>query len=108
MGDQEVDIISIVSPITKYAKSIKDKDDILYELEKAIFIATQGRPGPVWIDLPVNIQGAQVDLDVLKKFTSNSFDYSNEIALLPNKENLPPQIEILINKIKEAEITMEI
>jgi len=56
VGFQETDIISIVKPITKYAKMVTDAKDIRYELEKAIHIAKSGRPGPVLLDLPLNMQ----------------------------------------------------
>ena len=53
VGFQEADIVAIVSPITKYAKLITKPEDIKYELEKALFIATDGRPGPVLLDIPM-------------------------------------------------------
>ena len=61
IGDQEFDIISVVKPMTKYAVIIKDKHDVLWELEKAYQMAISGRPGPVWIDVPLDIQGATVE-----------------------------------------------
>lgn len=61
LGDQEVDIISVVRPLTKFAATIKDPHDVRWVLEKAIHEATSGRPGPVWVDVPHNIQSAMVD-----------------------------------------------
>ncbi|NDC40859.1 MAG: thiamine pyrophosphate-binding protein [Chitinophagia bacterium] len=61
LGDQEVDIVRVVSPLTKYATTITQPDHIVAELDKAIDIAISGRPGPVWIDVPMNIQGATFD-----------------------------------------------
>lgn len=61
IGDQEFDIISVVKPMTKYATMIKDPKDILTELEKAYYIALEGRPGPVWIDIPLDIQGFNLE-----------------------------------------------
>jgi acetolactate synthase I/II/III large subunit len=61
LGDQEVDIIPVVRPITKYAVSVTDPATIRYHLEKALFLALDGRPGPVWIDVPIDIQAAPVD-----------------------------------------------
>jgi acetolactate synthase-1/2/3 large subunit len=78
VGDQEHDIISTVKSMTKYATLITDKNNILYELEKAYDLATSGRPGPVWIDIPLDIQGSIVDKNKLKI-------YSNKIT--------PPQID---------------
>ncbi len=73
IGDQEFDIVSAVKPMTKYATMIKDKNNILYELEKAYKIATTGRPGPVWIDIPLDIQGAVVNENDLRKYHNQSF-----------------------------------
>jgi len=65
-GVQEVDIISLVKPITKYAVTINKPEDIKQELEKAVGLARSGRQGPVWIDVPLDIQGAPVDPTSLK------------------------------------------
>lgn len=59
LGDQEAPIIEIVKPITKYAKMITDPQSMPHELQKAVQIAVTGRPGPVWLDIPLNVQGAQ-------------------------------------------------
>lgn len=68
LGDQEADIVSIVTPITKYAKTVYDPLDIKYELDKAIAIALDGRPGPVWLDIPLDVQGAVVDETQFREF----------------------------------------
>jgi len=68
MGQQEVDIVSVVKPITKYAKTIVDPDTIRYELEKAVYLATHGRRGPVWIDIPLDVQAASIDENALEGF----------------------------------------
>ncbi len=65
LGDQEINIVDIVAPITKYAKLVTDSNHIKIELEKAIHIATSGRPGPVWLDIPLNVQGAPIDVGSL-------------------------------------------
>ena len=67
-GSQEVDIISLVKPITKYAVTIKDPQSIRYHLEKAVHLARSGRPGPVWIDIPIDVQAAPIEPDSLKGF----------------------------------------
>lgn len=72
VGDQEYDIISTVKPMTKYATLITDKNDILFELEKAYELATSGRPGPVWIDIPLDIQGALVEKQDLKIYNNKN------------------------------------
>jgi len=59
-GQQEADIVAIVGPITKYAVMITEPAQIAAELDKALHLATTGRPGPVWIDIPLDIQSMQV------------------------------------------------
>ena len=68
-GVQEVDIIEVVKPLTKYAEMVENPEDIRYHLEKAFSIATGGRPGPVWIDVPLDVQGRLVEEESLKGFT---------------------------------------
>lgn len=67
-GVQEVDIVSIVGPITKYAVTVLDPGTIRFHLEKAIHIARTGRPGPVWIDIPLDVQSVDVDPDGMSGF----------------------------------------
>lgn len=68
LGDQEVNIVRVVEPLTKYAKMVTDPYDIDAVLDEAIYHATTGRPGPVWVDVPINIQAAPIDPKKLKKF----------------------------------------
>src|SRR3989338_11202825 len=56
LGFQELNVIDMVRPITKYAEMILNPEDIRFHLEKAIYLATNGRPGPVWLDIPLDIQ----------------------------------------------------
>ncbi|AIQ55088.1 hypothetical protein R70331_28785 [Paenibacillus sp. FSL R7-0331] len=67
-GTFEVDIVPIVKSITKYAAFIDSPESIKYHLEKAVFMAQDGRPGPVLLDIPLNIQGAIIDPDLLEGF----------------------------------------
>jgi acetolactate synthase-1/2/3 large subunit len=69
LGDQEVDIISMVKGITKYAVEISDPNSIRFHLEKAIYLSTSGRPGPVWISIPVDVQAAEVDIEQCEGFS---------------------------------------
>jgi acetolactate synthase-1/2/3 large subunit len=64
-GDQELDIEELVRPITKYATMVTDPRSIRYHLEKALYLATSGRPGPCWLDIPLDVQAAQIDPDDL-------------------------------------------
>ncbi len=61
LGDQEVDIVSMVRSITKYAVLVEDPADIRYHLERAWHLAKHGRPGPCWLDIPIDVQAAQID-----------------------------------------------
>ena len=73
LGVQELPIVDIVRPITKYAIMIEDAQEIRYHLEKAVYLATHGRPGPAWIDIPANIQNAQIDPTALKGFDPKEY-----------------------------------
>lgn len=66
LGVQEIDIVSIVRPITKYAVTVTEPEDIRYHLERAIDLARSGRPGPVWIDIPLDVQARQIDPHALR------------------------------------------
>lgn len=68
LGDQEVDIVSVVTPLTKYAVTVTDPSTIRFHLEKALFLALDGRPGPVWIDVPIDVQAAPVEPATLRGF----------------------------------------
>jgi acetolactate synthase I/II/III large subunit len=73
LGVQEVDICSIVAPITKYAVTILEPTDIRYHLEKAVYLALHGRPGPVWIDIPLDVQATPIDQTTLRAFDPAEF-----------------------------------
>lgn len=76
LGVQEADIIKIIESITKYSVMITDSKETLYHLEKAFYLATNGRPGPVWIDVPMDIQSAEVDETKLKHFDASELKES--------------------------------
>jgi acetolactate synthase-1/2/3 large subunit len=73
-GDQELDIEELVRPVTKYCVMVTEPESIRYHLEKAMYIATSGRPGPVWLDIPLNVQAAQIETDNLKGFDPAEMD----------------------------------
>jgi acetolactate synthase-1/2/3 large subunit len=97
MGDQEYDIVRSVQPMTKYAVMITDPKDIQYELQKALYLATKGRPGPVWLDIPLNIQGAMVDETTLRAY---DFPVADTQAVPPISMAV---IDELLTKIRQAE-----
>jgi acetolactate synthase-1/2/3 large subunit len=61
LGDQEVDIVAMVRNITKYAVMVTEPESIRYHLDRALYLASSGRPGPCWLDVPVDVQGSQID-----------------------------------------------
>lgn len=67
-GVQEADIIAVVESLTKYAVMVNDPGRIAYHLDEAVHIARSGRPGPVWLDIPLDVQGALVDPEKLERF----------------------------------------
>lgn len=67
-GAQENDIIAMVKPITKYAVLVMEPEKIAYELEKCVYLATHGRKGPVWIDIPLDIQAAMIEENKLQHY----------------------------------------
>lgn len=95
VGVQEADIISIVKTITKYAVMVEHKEDILYHLEKAFFLAKEGRPGPVWLDIPMDIQSAEIEESLLHHFDPVELK-------LPKKEISPKEVEGLVYDLKQA------
>ncbi len=98
VGFQETDIISLVKPITKYAVMITNPKSIRYELEKAIYIATHDRPGPVLIDLPMDMQWAEINPKNLKGFTPPKQQ--------DDHKDLSKKIKTIINWLKEAKRPM--
>ena len=69
LGDQEYNIVDSVRPMTKYAYMITEPEEIRFHLEKMLYLATKGRPGPVWLDVPHNVQSATIETDNLNGFT---------------------------------------
>ena len=94
-GQQETNLIPIVSSITKYAVMLTDANNIGYEMSKAFQLATTGRKGPVWIDIPLDIQNQRINPNSLKL-------YSNKLTYLTNK-NFKKDINYLYKKIKKSE-----
>ncbi len=68
LGDQEADIIAMAKGITKYAVLVADPASIRYHLERALYLAEHGRPGPVWLDIPIDVQAAQIEPDSLRAY----------------------------------------
>ena len=95
-GDQELDIEELVRPVTKYCQMITDPKSIRYHLEKAFYLAKTGRPGPCWLDIPLDVQGAQINQDELIGFDPSEVDepWKKNDLLLKSQE--------ILKKIHEA------
>ncbi len=97
LGDQEIDIVKLVEPITKYAVMVTEPQSIRYHLERALHLAQSGRPGPCWLDIPMNVQGAKIDPTSLPGYDPK------EDAINYTTTNLAATCEQVINRLKTAE-----
>lgn len=92
-GTHEVNIVPIVKPVTKYAVTVMDARKIRYHLEKALYLAKNGRPGPVWLDIPLDIQQTQINPDELETYVPENqqeYDYKlDELLSLLNSSKRP-------------------
>lgn len=95
-GDQELDIEELVRPVTKYCAMVTDPQTIRYHLEKAFYLAKSGRPGPCWLDIPLNVQGANIDPDTLQGFNPSELEESWK------KTDLKKSVQDILQKIKLA------
>ena len=96
LGDQEFDVVHSVGNMTKYAVMVTEPNDIAYHLEKALYLATEGRGGPVWLDIPLDVQGSQIETDELRRFDPVAEGYV--CAEKPTRET----IRTILQKISEA------
>ncbi len=95
LGNKALSVVNLVKPITKYAVKVTDPTMIRYHLEKAVYLATQGRPGPVWIDLPIDIQGMAVDEDELKRFDPKELGSVTTASDDGSRRKTPQVIDLL-------------
>ena len=84
LGDQEVDIVSMARPVVKYAVTVTDPGTIRDIMDRAIFLATHGRPGPVWVDVPIDIQSTQIDPGTLIGWNSSISELSTDPNVTEN------------------------
>jgi acetolactate synthase I/II/III large subunit len=96
LGVQELNIIDIVKTVTKYAVVLEKAEDVRYHLEKACFLAKNGRPGPVWVDVPLDVQSSYIDPSKLRKFDSK------EISANTNRNYLINQVKQTIKLLKKS------
>lgn len=96
LGDQEFDIIRVVKNFTKYSVMITNKNEIAYHLEKALYLCKQGKGGPCWIDIPLDIQGAKIETEELVHFCPEQEIYGGRSAFTAT------QAEMILQKISQA------
>ena len=107
IGTQQLNIIPIVESMTKYSVMLKKADDIVYELEKALFIAKHERPGPVWIDIPIDFQWSMINEDEIKTFY-NSEEYISLLESSKKKQelNLDLKFENILEMINNSKFPL--
>ncbi|MCR5792851.1 MAG: thiamine pyrophosphate-binding protein [Lachnospiraceae bacterium] len=96
LGDQEFNVIDSVKNMTKYAVMVTNPQEIAYHLEKALFLSTTGRGGPVWLDIPIDVQGAKIDTDTLIHFD----DKQEVVWRVPEVKQ--SAVDILMERLKSA------
>lgn len=101
MGDQEFDITKAVASMTKYCEMIENPNRIAYALEKSLYLALSGRPGPCWIDIPVNYQGCVIDTKELIHFDADEYERENVSAMAPSVSD--DTITAILDKIAASE-----
>lgn len=84
MGDQEFDITKAIDCMTKYSEMVIDPMRIRYCLEKAIYLAYSGRPGPAWLDIPLNVQGAYIETEKLTGFSPEDYEAGGDGWAVPS------------------------
>ncbi len=97
LGDQEVDIVRMVQGITKYAVWVNEPETIAYHLERAWYLAQNGRPGPCWLDIPVDVQSAQIDETKLRHYDPS------EDALVWDRAKIAEQVADVLARIRTAQ-----
>lgn len=95
LGTQEINIIEMVKSITKYAQMVNDSRSIRYHLEKAVYLAKLSRPGPVWLDIPLDVQSAPINEKKLKGF--------KPVKVKFNEKSLNKKIGMIISFLKKSE-----
>jgi acetolactate synthase-1/2/3 large subunit len=110
LGDQEVDIVSMARPVVKYAVTLQDPKDIREVMDKAIFLAATGRPGPVWIDIPIDMQSAKIAPELIKEWDGNLTTLALDPAVTANTRlelqqtynNLEIHLDHILDQLKKS------
>ena len=96
LGNQEIGIVEIVQSVSKYAVTIIDPESIRYHLDKALYLAFEGRPGPVWLDIPLDVQAATIDPDLQEGFMP-------PVSTAPDKKQLETWARETLTLLSKAE-----
>ena len=107
-GTAEINIIPIVKPLTKFSEILKNPNDVRYIMEKAFYLSTNGRPGPVWIDIPLDVQKAKVKKNLLRPYIKKTLNLNknkieediNKILILLKKSSKP--LLVVGNGVKQS------
>lgn len=106
LGDQEVDIVSMVRPVVKYATTLFDPTKVKEVMDKAIYLATTGRPGPVWVDVPIDVQSTMIDPTELNGFNLDTLytdpDVSENTRAEITNSQLEANIDTIIKKLENS------
>ena len=97
LGDQEIDIIAMAKGVTKYAVLVSDPQSIRYHLDKALHLITHGRPGPCWLDIPIDVQAAQIEPDHLPAYDPE------EAGAICGERDLPARCRDIVERFAAAE-----
>lgn len=93
LGDQEVDIIKVASPLVKYGVTVYDPQDIGLVMDKALFLANSGRPGPCWIDVPVDVQAVEIDVNSIPRWNGST-------SIIDEDPNVSTNTKIALKKAR--------
>jgi acetolactate synthase-1/2/3 large subunit len=96
LGDQEIDIIAMARGITKYAEVVRDPSSARFCLEKAIHLTTSGRPGPCWLDVPIDVQAASIEPDALAGYEPE------EVTTASDTNRLREQCREILSRLRDA------
>ena len=111
LGDQEVDIVTMVKPIVKYSTTLHNAKHIRKVMDYAVFLATNGRPGPVWVDVPVDVSSTQINPDELEGWDGNLNELINNPDITANTQlelkelvsrSFDSDIAVILGKLKTA------
>jgi acetolactate synthase-1/2/3 large subunit len=84
LGDQEVNIVDLVKPITKFAITVTDPNDIRWIIDKALYVMNLGRPGPVWVDVPIDVSSSQINPSLLRGWPKDHVELSRSPSIHPS------------------------